>query len=342
MRYVGLDVHKGFSRMGAFDPATGELSELGEVVNQKEALASALAQVPGPKTVVLEAGRNSHWFAALLEPMAEAVWIVDPQAVRKLQARVAKTDRRDAAALAYWAAKGVLAPLWRPGTETLELRELTRGKTTLTRLTVQVRNHLRSLLARHGYECPHTDLLGKKAQMWLTQVHIDGYGGVMFSLLLELLPLLQQKAEALEAQVAREAKQLVEAQRLMTIPGVGPFLAVALVAEIGEAKRFASPKALRSYSGLCPTVHQSGERCSYGPLTKKGNRWLRYVAVLAAQRMALLKTADAKLKRTFLSVAFRHGRNPAKVAGARRLLDLVWHLLVQEEEYRPPRMRAMT
>jgi transposase len=276
----------------------------------------------------------------MLEPMAEAVWIVDPASVRKLQARVAKTDRKDAAALAYWAAKGAIAPIWRPEAQTLDLRELTRGKTTLTRLAVQVRNLIRSLLARHGYECPYTDLLGKKAQAWLAQVQIGGYGGVMFSLWMELLPLLQRKAEELEARVEQEAKVHPGAQWLMTIPGVGPLLALALVAEIGEARRFASPKELRSYSGLCPSVHQSGERCSYGPLTKKGNRWLRYVAVLAAQRMAMMRTADPKLKRTFLSVAFRQGRNPAKVAVARGLLDLVWHLLVHEEEYCPPPARV--
>jgi len=336
MIYVGLDVHKGFSRVGMFNPATGELADLGTVGGGKQQLEAKLEQVPAPKTVVLEAGRSSHYVAALLEPLAQEVWMVDPAQVRSLQQRMAKTDRRDAAALAFWAAKGALTPLWRPDAHTLDLRELTRGKTALTRMAVKVRVMIRALLARHGYECPHRDLLGQRAQQWLAQVSLPGYAGLMLETLRELLPVLQAKADGFERLVAGEAKQHAGAQRLATIPGIGPFLGLALAVEIGEARRFPTPAHLRGYSGLTPRVHQSGAREARGPLTKRGNRWLRYAAVLAAQRMAVMRCADPKLKRTFLSVAFRHGRNPAKVACARRLLDLVHHLLSQHQDYRAP------
>jgi len=62
--------------------------------------------------------------------------------------------------------------------------------------------------------------------------------------------------------------------------------------------------------------------------------------VLAAQRMAVMRHADPKLKRTFLAVAFKHGRNPAKVACARRLLDLIHHLLTYQEDYQSPVPRS--
>ena len=133
--YVGPGVHKRSSRMGAFDPATGEIQDLGQVRNEREALAARLSELPSSKTVVLEAGMSSYHMAGLLEGMAQQVWIVDPGEVRRLQQTVSKTDRRDACALAWWAAKGVLRPQWRPGAETLNLRELTRGKIVLTRLS---------------------------------------------------------------------------------------------------------------------------------------------------------------------------------------------------------------
>jgi transposase len=341
MIYIGLDVHKGFSRIGLFDPASGELQDLGKVRNERSELVEKLSGIEGSKTIVLEAGRNCHYMAALLETMAEQVWIVDPAVVRKLQARVAKTDKRDATALAYWAAKGALEPLWRPDAQTLDLRELTRGKTTLTRLAVKVRNLIRSLLARHGYECPYHDLLAAKAQRWLAQVKLEGYAGQLLETLLGLLPLLQEKADSFEKLVEKETKTHPQAQRLMSIPGIGPFLALALRAEIGDANRFALSAQLRSYSGLTPRVIQSADRDTRGPITKLGNRWLRYLAVLAAQRMVVMRQADPKIKRLFLSVAFRHGRNPAKVACARWLLDLVHHLLTREEEYQAPIPRAV-
>jgi len=73
MSYIGLDVHKRFSRMGCFDPATGEVHDLGSVSNDASALEEVLEALPYPKTVVLEAGRSSYYMAGLLESMAEEV-----------------------------------------------------------------------------------------------------------------------------------------------------------------------------------------------------------------------------------------------------------------------------
>jgi transposase len=119
-----------------------------------------------------------------------------------------------------------------------------------------------------------------------------------------------------------------------TIPGLGPFLSLTLATEIGDIDRFPSPTHLRGYSGLTPAVYQSGEKDARGPLTKTGNRWLRYAAVLAAQRIGQMRHPDPRLKRLFLSVAFRHGRNPAKIAVARRLLDLIYYMLRKGTDYR--------
>ena len=72
-----------------------------------------------------------------------------------------------------------------------------------------------------------------------------------------------------------------------------------------------------------------------------GMSWLRYVAVLDAQRIAMMRRADPRLRRTFLSVAYRHGRNPAKAGCVRRPLDLAHHLLPAKEEWRAPTPRSV-
>jgi hypothetical protein len=60
MIWVGLDVHKSYSRMGMFDPASGAVQDLGTVRNEPSALEEKLSELPSPKTVVLEAGRSSY------------------------------------------------------------------------------------------------------------------------------------------------------------------------------------------------------------------------------------------------------------------------------------------
>jgi transposase len=340
MIWIGLDVHKSFTTMGLFDPANGELSHLGDVPTEQQELTQALARIPGAKTVVLEAGRKSHWVAGMVEPCAQAVWIVDPLEVRRLQGRKPKTDRRDAAALARWAAKGALTPLWRPEAETMDLRELTRGRIALVRMEAKLRNMIRSLCARHGQEPPKGDLLSEKLQGWLEGVKLGGYAGRMLELLRGLLPVLQGAADSLTQPVEQEAKAHPQARRLMTIPGIGPVLGLTIAVEVGDILRFPSPANLRSYSGLCPRVSASGGRTHTGPLTKSGNRWLRWGAVLGAQQIANKSKVDPRLKRLLNRVAFRHGRNPAKVACARALLDLIWHLLSKQQDWRAPLTRA--
>jgi transposase len=62
---------------------------------------------------------------------------------------------------------------------------------------------------------------------------------------------------------------------LTTIPGIAWVLGYTIAAEIGEIDRFASPRKLAGYTGLCPRVHQSGERDRRGPLSKQGPKYLR-------------------------------------------------------------------
>ena len=87
MRYVGIDVHKGFPRVESFDPATGEVQDHGSAPTRWELLCGGVGQMEGEKTVVLEAGRTSHFLAAKLERAASRVWIVDPAAPRTVLRR---------------------------------------------------------------------------------------------------------------------------------------------------------------------------------------------------------------------------------------------------------------
>ena len=164
----------------------------------------------------------------------------------------------------------------------------------------------------------------------------------MLAGLREILTVIQAKADDFERMVEQTSGQHPAARRLRTIPGIGPFLSLALAVEIGDINHFPGPAQLRGYSGLVPAVYQSGDKDARGPLTKAGNKWLRYAAVLAAQRIGQMKEPDPRLKRIFLSVAFRHGRNPGKIAVARRLLDLIYYMRKKGQDYRASKPRAVT
>lgn len=333
--FVGLDVHESFTTVAAYDPATGSLGIVGTADTHSAQLEELIGQVPAPRVVVLEAGRSSHWLAARLEAVAAEVWIVNPADVKRLQEGGKKTDKRDARAIAFFAGKGLLQSIWRPEAELLNLRELTRGQAQVTRLATSLRNMIRSLLARYGCRCSARDLLSESARERLDKMEgeLTGYAALMLHTLRELLPTVAEQAAALTALVAKEAGGHRPARRLATIAGIGPVISLGLAVEIGDPRRFPTAAQLRGYSGLVPAVSQSGTRDSRGKLTKRGNKWLRYYAVLGAQKVTQSRNGDSRLRRTYWSVVGRHGRNPAKVAVARQLLDLVRHLLWHDENY---------
>ena len=71
---------------------------------------------------------------------------------------------------------------------------------------------------------------------------------------------------------------------LLTVPGVGWVLAYTIASEIGDIRRFASPKKLAGYTGLCPIVRQSGNRDLRGPLAKNGPKYLRWARLTNSAR----------------------------------------------------------
>jgi len=93
----------------------------------------------------------------------------------------------------------------------------------------------------------------------------------MLAGLREILVFAQAKADDFERMVEQTSRKHPVARRLRTIPGIGPYLALALAVEIGDISRFPGPAQQRGYSGLVPAVYQSGDKDARGPLTKAGN-----------------------------------------------------------------------
>jgi hypothetical protein len=110
---------------------------------------------------------------------------------------------------------------------------------------------------------------------------------------------------------------------LTQLPGVGPFTALVILAEIGDVSRFASARKLASRAGLTPTVRGSDRVAHYGHISKQGSAWLRWVLCEAAQTAK----RSPEFAGTFQAIARRRGKKIATTAVARKLLTRSWHLL---------------
>ena len=134
----------------------------------------------------------------------------------------------------------------------------------------------------------------------------------------------------LEKDLKLTLEQKKAAKLLKTIPGVGMIIASTIVAEIGDVQRFHSPKALCNWAGLTPRIRNSGGITRHGRISKEGSPFLRGAMTRAAT------VASRRSKRWYLvheSLVKRCGKKGAKVAVARRLLTIVYHMLKRNEPY---------
>jgi len=334
MLIIGCDVHAAKTMVLWIDTATGETSEAYEVPTA--GLLDHISSLPDEeKVIVLEAGTQSSFLARHLGTLGCEVRVVDPFKVRRLFEALyglKKTDKIDARGLALAWADGYLreAEVWVPDAALAALRELTRARQTLVEQNAQLRNKIRQLLARENLRCPYQDLMGPKAQAWLDQAAAQLPEDTRFTLgsLRRTLQTMVAEIRALSARIADKVAGNEDVELLQTIPGIAEPSAAAIVAEIGTITRFASANELRGYSGLVPKVEQSGERTRYGPLTKRGNRRLRRLMILAAQHFIQSRALrHSSLWKWYVGQVFRHGRNPAKVAVGRRLLTIIFVML---------------
>lgn len=149
---------------------------------------------------------------------------------------------------------------------------------------------------------------------------------------LDELDWLSRKLEELEKDLIGISLDDTRARKLMTIVGISSVIATAVIASIGDISRFQTPEKLASYFGLTPRVRQSGDRGAiHGRISKQGNATARTMLIEAAWGAS---SVPGPLRAFFLRIKDRKGANVAAVATARKIANLIWHLLTKDAPYR--------
>jgi transposase len=147
---------------------------------------------------------------------------------------------------------------------------------------------------------------------------------------------LQDRADAVHTVLERLAAHMPDAQRLMTIPGFGVLTATALVAFVGDVRRFRSGRAFAAYLGLTPKEFSSGSLRRLGPITKHGNTYLRMMLTHGARSVLWSAKRCSELddlRAWALQVQARRGHNVAAVALANRIARVAWRVWRDERPF---------
>ncbi len=331
IRYVGLDVHKDVVQACLIDEQ-GRRLEGHRLPCTKECLeAFARERLSPTDHVALEATTNTWAVVALLRPHVARIVVGNPLRTRVIAEAKVKTDKVDAAVLAQLLRCDYLPSVWQPDEDTQRLRELSSHRTGLVADQTRLKNRVRSLLAQRLIVPPLPTLFGVTGRQWLREATLTSADRLVIDGFLRLLDQLEVEQVGVEKALAELSYPKEEVRLLMTLPGVGAAAAQALVAALGDWRRFPDGDAAASYLGLTPSVRQSANSCHYGRITKAGNPQARWLLTQAAQQVAL---HPGPLGVFFRRLKAKKNHNVAVVATARKLVVIAHLMLKNKEPYR--------
>jgi transposase len=237
----------------------------------------------------------------------------------------------DAAILAQLLRADLLPEAWIAPPPVRQLRALLRHRVHLVRLRTLLRNRIHAVLADHGYDRPAGCWSGP-GRAWLASLELPAVSREVMEDGLALIDAVEARIDRLDWEIRQHARSDPRVKVLTQLPGIGPFTALVILAEVGDISRFGSARKLASWAGLTPTVRGSDRVAHYGHISKQGSAWLRWVLCEAAQTAK----RSPQFAAGYQAIAQRRGKKIATTAVARKLLTRAWHLLTDAEHAAAP------
>jgi transposase len=212
-----------------------------------------------------------------------------------------------------------------------QLRAQLRHRASLVRLGTQLQNRIHAVAADHGYDRAGSYWTGP-GRGWLSELDLPPVSREIVTDCLASIDALAPVIERLDGELHQRTKADPRVKMLRTLPGVGEFTALVMLAEIGDITRFASARRLASWAGLTPTVRGSDLTVRHGHISKQGSAWLRWVLNQAAQTAK----RSPEFAATYAAITKRRGKKIATIAISRKLLTRAYHLLADAQAAQAP------
>jgi transposase len=331
---VGLDIAKSIFQAHGADGAGGIVfrKKLG-----RGRLLAFFASLP-PCLVAMEACAGAHHWGRELAKLGHTVRLIPPAYVKPFVKRQ-KNDEADAEAICEAAQRPTMRFVPVKSQDQQASGVVFRARDLLVGQRTQITNAIRGHLAEYGYVAP-------KGVCYVERLvdQIDSLPDVAQPALRGLvraLRALDEQVAELDREIALRAKEDETARRLITIPGIGPVTATALVALAPDPQAFRCGRDFSAWLGLTPLQKSSGGKQKLGQITKMGERTLRRLLVIGAS--AVIKQAamrGAPAGSWLAQMLARKPRMLVAVALANKTARIVWALLAKGGIYRAPVLAA--
>lgn len=316
--FVGLDVSARSVNVCIVSASGDVLHECKLGADSKHIVEHILAVGVGIERIGLEAGmRSQHLYAELAAAGLPVVCVETRHMKAALSAQLNKTDRHDARGIAQMIRVGLFKPVHVKTPDSQRLRTALAARQLLKAKLLDVNNAIRGFIRELGYD------LGKVSardfDRRVRELTADTAVMIAVDPLLAVRRELQKGFARLDDVVAKLAREDSVCRRLMTVPGVGPLVALTFRATVDVPSRFTRSRTVGAHFGLTPRKFQSGEIDKTGHISKWGDAMMRTALYEAAQVLLTRVRRWSAVKAWAAQIARRRGHKKAIVALARKL-----------------------
>ena len=255
--------------------------------------------------------------------------LAHPLRVRAIAEARVKTDKVDAETLAQLLRADLIPRSWIPPKDIRDLRQLVRQRAYLVRQAARFKNRIHAEVLRRGVRRPENlkTPFAQRSIRWMRSLSIPTVTSC-----LNCLEYVQAQIEETNIQLLEEYNRRPDAQLIATVPGIGFYGALLILAEVDDVRRFHHPEKLCAYAGLVPTVSQSASSVKYGCISKDGSAYLRWI-LTESVHVHTRYEPGSQLSRFHARLTKRRGRRVATVATSRKLLRIIYWMLVRHEPF---------
>jgi transposase len=301
----------------------------------REKLAEFIVQIK-PCIIGIEACMGAHYWARTFEKMGHLVKIMPPQFV-KPYVMANKNDANDA--------RGIAEAVTRPDMKFVSVKNIEQQDILLLHrvreLSIKQRtaqaNQIRGLLMEYGVIIPQgiynikilTEILERN------QDKLTSKSFAIFKQMYDQFKMYNDQVEGCDKQIEQTVEQNSLCKEIMKIEGIGPVIASAIVATVGNAKTFKNGREMSAWLGLVPRQHSSGNAIKLSGISKRGDCYVRKLLIHGAR--SVVNNCDKKMDKRNLWIAdkkIRCGYNKASVALANKNARIIWAIMATGECYR--------
>ena len=287
----------------------------------------------------MEACGGSHFLGRALREQGHDVRLMPAQYV-KPYVKTNKNDYIDAEAIAEAVTRPSMRFVPIKTDDQLDLQSLHRVRERWVGRRTVVINQIRGVLLERGI----TVLKGRRhieeSLPGILEDPDNKLSGALRVLLTELrleMQYLHRQIEESDKLIVRIANELEPCRRLVAIPGIGPVIATATIAAIGNGAAFRKGRGFAAWLGVVPGEHSTGGKQKLTDTSRRGNKYLRKLFVQGAHTVLQHRTKQVTALSTWLAQLTTHRRiQVAAVAMANKMARMVWAVLSKGEAYRPP------